>query len=608
MSEDQHITTGNDNLAEVVSDMADRTTDQHVISKHLQRQALKDIVMPPFKIGESLRIWLIEFQQQAEYADVVDMNECCRITGRVMPKQIQNWIATVPVNIKRSWPLFTQALTLQFGRSIEAETLDIKNRLKELQQRKNETIQLHSAKWQHLVSLLPSDTFDEATKCLMYIRSLQDNGLRSLLASSPSAQLSDLITRSIEITNRSGAEMEIHINSAITTPTTNDNVNSDVQPMDIDFVGKRHRKNNKYHKNRQPSQYKPAQHTRNNNKSGPPRLYDRNGNPVCGYCEQSHRNIDCEKHNKKEVNACDTTNSTDLVDLERPTVHQVSSITATKPFVNLVRLSNVTTPTSRMTIDSLSVWVLWDTGSAINCMSFDVAEQLGLSIDRSQKIEYIDVNQNSQLSHGLTHIDILNDKRVPFHIINSLSKQVIIGYEQKIQWQAVINVPKSAVAISIGSTNYAIMFQQERAFPVSSAPKQVNEISVAAEVTKLLDQYKNVIAVNNNQPTITDLMEFEIDTGDHEPIYTPPQQHHPAIQAQIDAKFKELEENGIVTRVTHTEWGSPVTAVQKPDKSLRVCGNYINSTRLLSRLSILLSIYILLYSLWVRQPFFQKSI
>ena len=71
-------------------------------------------------------------------------------------------------------------------------------------------------------------------------------------------------------------------------------------------------------------------------------------------------------------------------------------------------------------------------------------------------------------------------------------------------------------------------------------------------------------------------MEFSIDTGDHPPIYTPPRRQHPQIQQQVDDKFQELEQkNGIVTKVTHTEWGSLVTAVKKPDGFIRACGSYV---------------------------------
>lgn len=70
-------------------------------------------------------------------------------------------------------------------------------------------------------------------------------------------------------------------------------------------------------------------------------------------------------------------------------------------------------------------------------------------------------------------------------------------------------------------------------------------------------------------------MEFAIDTGDHPSIYSLPRGKHPRIQQQIDEKFRELEQNAIVTRVTHTGWGSPVTAAPKPDGSIRACGNYI---------------------------------
>ena len=40
--------------------------------------------------------------------------------------------------------------------------------------------------------------------------------------------------------------------------------------------------------------------------------------------------------------------------------------------------------------------------------------------------------------------------------------------------------------------------------------------------------------------------------------------------------FQQLVYSGICSKVTFTEWGSAATAIIKPDKSLRLCGKYIN--------------------------------
>jgi hypothetical protein len=74
---------------------------------------------------------------------------------------------------------------------------------------------------------------------------------------------------------------------------------------------------------------------------------------------------------------------------------------------------------------------------------------------------------------------------------------------------------------------------------------------------------------------VTNKAVFEIDTGDSPPVYVPPRKYHPAIQAEIDAKLQQMVNDGILSPITFTRWGSPVRPVTKPDGSMRVCGNYI---------------------------------
>ncbi|CEP08892.1 hypothetical protein, partial, partial [Parasitella parasitica] len=66
----------------------------------------------------------------------------------------------------------------------------------------------------------------------------------------------------------------------------------------------------------------------------------------------------------------------------------------------------------------------------------------------------------------------------------------------------------------------------------------------------------------------------------HAPVYTKPRLYHPDIQREIDHKFAELERNGIVSKVDFSDWGSQVTAIPKPDGSLRICGNYVKLNKI----------------------------
>ncbi|KAG1322990.1 hypothetical protein G6F62_009923 [Rhizopus arrhizus] len=90
----------------------------------------------------------------------------------------------------------------------------------------------------------------------------------------------------------------------------------------------------------------------------------------------------------------------------------------------------------------------------------------------------------------------------------------------------------------------------------------------------VLEKFDGVIAKNPDRPSVTHLIEFTIDTGDSLPIYTKPCIFRPEIQTQINDKLEAMVDSGLL-KVQFSQWGSQVRPVDKPDGSMRVCGNYI---------------------------------
>ena len=47
-----------------------------------------------------------------------------------------------------------------------------------------------------------------------------------------------------------------------------------------------------------------------------------------------------------------------------------------------------------------------------------------------------------------------------------------------------------------------------------------------------------------------------------------------ALKEEIEEEIDRLEKDGIVHRVMHSEWATPIVPILKPDKNVRICGNF----------------------------------
>ena len=79
--------------------------------------------------------------------------------------------------------------------------------------------------------------------------------------------------------------------------------------------------------------------------------------------------------------------------------------------------------------------------------------------------------------------------------------------------------------------------------------------------------------MNNSDLGKSDLMEHEINTGEHAPIRQLPRRIPPHQREIIDQQLDELLANGRVVE-SKSPWSSPVVLVRKHDGSYRRCIDY----------------------------------
>lgn len=166
---------------------------------------------------------------------------------------------------------------------------------------------------------------------------------------------------------------------------------------------------------------------------------------------------------------------------------------------------------------------------------------------------------------------------ITLQVIDNMARDVIIGFDTMIKWKAIINVDEQIVAIKANNQSHRIEFTNNSQPNCSAGPPHsINFTSVIQpQINDLLTKYNSIIPKDNDKPSTTAIVEFNIDTGDAPPAYSAPRIYHPEIQKKFDDKMEKLVDLGIVDKVLFSEWGSNITAVPKSNGDIRPCGNYV---------------------------------
>lgn len=159
---------------------------------------------------------------------------------------------------------------------------------------------------------------------------------------------------------------------------------------------------------------------------------------------------------------------------------------------------------------------MWDTGVEISGVSKQADKEMKAEVDVVQWWHYREINGNINNSCGTASINF-GDALMEAHVIDGLSFAIIIGRDVIFALQGKLESKARAVTIYIN--------QKQATIPFLSDTKFTNAIQTNKQYAEIIDNiinsdFKNIIAINPNKPSVlTKVMEFEIDTGDHPPVF-----------------------------------------------------------------------------------------
>ncbi|KAI8888106.1 hypothetical protein K501DRAFT_173968, partial [Backusella circina FSU 941] len=103
-----------------------------IFSRFVLIENLKQLQMRTYDIKkDSLRMWLKEFEQQAAFIGIENMDNCIPQFGRFMPTIIRNYLPTIPYATRSNWSTFTAKILSQFGIPEDEENRHIVTQLRQ---------------------------------------------------------------------------------------------------------------------------------------------------------------------------------------------------------------------------------------------------------------------------------------------------------------------------------------------------------------------------------------------------------------------------------------------------------------------------------------------
>ena len=107
-------------------------------------------------------------------------------------------------------------------------------------------------------------------------------------------------------------------------------------------------------------------------------------------------------------------------------------------------------------------------------------------------------------------------------------------------------------------------------FSEAKVSQRLLEQTQQGDLDKILEQYKDVLTT---EPGLTDIIEFQIDTGQADPIYQRAYNTPTSLKQSIDTEIDWLLSQGYI-RPSTSPWSSPMVTVRKPDGTARLCVDF----------------------------------
>jgi hypothetical protein len=250
-----------------------------------------------------------------------------------------------------------------------------------------------------------------------------------------------------------------------------------------------------------------------------------------------------------------------------------------------------------------------DNGSGLSFISEQLAESLGIKVDDTKKITFLTVNGEDK-SRGITEEVPLSTRRITinwkFQVIAHPRIKLLLGNDWLYQMNAVIRVKTNTLFISRSNKYEYIRLQGAKKsaedgrlsiatqasenfliMPLTAETQleeegEINQINHnicpgphEARILKLLDQNRDIVAMNLNELPGTNYGEFaiELEHGKESPINCGNSVIPYHLQTRVQAEMNKMLDGEIITK-SQSSWNFKVVVVGKKGGKIRICVNF----------------------------------
>jgi Tat protein secretion system quality control protein TatD with DNase activity len=104
-------------------------------------------------------------------------------------------------------------------------------------------------------------------------------------------------------------------------------------------------------------------------------------------------------------------------------------------------------------------------------------------------------------------------------------------------------------------------------------PGQLDSRNLDPEITELLHEYQDLMAIPGQRLGSTSMITHNIDTGTSPPVRSRLYRLPAHKRAEVEEQLLTMQKDGIIEQA-NSPWTSPIVVVRKPDQSIRLCIDY----------------------------------